>query len=168
MYHERFYFTFLAAVYTYYRSLNQEESLRRRGKQDDRKRTRRRRERLLRVCVAFLSVHGQICVAHTLFPSCIVAMAMVVVGGIFVKALLDFVCCYGSAYIRTKCHSQSYTLLSALFMLVKVIYCLRLCCCITNLYCCHGDGGRHVYSVMVIRTTVSTLSWLLPEAICCC
>ena len=40
----------IAAAYTYYRSLNQEASLRRRGKQDDRRRVRRRRERMLRVC----------------------------------------------------------------------------------------------------------------------
>ena len=43
------YIVFLAAAYTYYRSLSQEESLRRRGKQGDRKMIRRRRERLLRV-----------------------------------------------------------------------------------------------------------------------
>ena len=44
-----FLYTFTAAAYTYYHSLNQEESLKQRGKQDDRKRVRRRRERLLRV-----------------------------------------------------------------------------------------------------------------------
>ena len=43
-----------AAAYTYYRSLNQEESLRRRGKQGDRKRIRRRRERLVRVSIGKL------------------------------------------------------------------------------------------------------------------
>jgi len=38
-----------AATYTYYRTLTQEDSLKRRGKYEERKRIRRRRERLLRV-----------------------------------------------------------------------------------------------------------------------
>ena len=37
------------AVYTYYRTKSQEQSLKLRGKFDDRSRARRRRERLLRV-----------------------------------------------------------------------------------------------------------------------
>ena len=39
-----------AAAYTYYRTLNQEDSLKRRGKQSDWRKIRRRRERVLRLC----------------------------------------------------------------------------------------------------------------------
>lgn len=39
----------IAASYTYYRTLNSEDSLKQRGKHEERKTNRRRRERLLRV-----------------------------------------------------------------------------------------------------------------------
>lgn len=42
-------FLHAAAAYTYYRTLTQEDSLKRRGKYDERKKIRMRRERLLRV-----------------------------------------------------------------------------------------------------------------------
>ena len=40
----------IAAAYTYYKSLSQEEKLKRDGKHDQRKIQRRRRERIIRVC----------------------------------------------------------------------------------------------------------------------
>lgn len=42
-------FLLAAAIYTYYRTLNQENALKERGGLEDRKKVRRRRERLLRV-----------------------------------------------------------------------------------------------------------------------
>ena len=44
----------LQHIYTYYKTLTQEESLQQRGKADERNQIRRRRERLNRVCQAFL------------------------------------------------------------------------------------------------------------------
>lgn len=42
-------YQYVAAVYTYYKSMSQEEALKRNGKHDQRKIQRRRRERIIRV-----------------------------------------------------------------------------------------------------------------------
>ena len=52
-------FKHAAALYTYYRTLSQEEAIKRKGGLDERKKARRRRERLVRVSMHGISVLGK-------------------------------------------------------------------------------------------------------------
>ena len=69
-------YTFIVAAYTYYKSLCQDDSLKRRGKLDDRKKVHRRRERLIRVSIlwtiaTFLAKSGAVIETVSLCDGCV-------------------------------------------------------------------------------------------------
>ena len=79
-----FYLIPLGAAYTYYKSLCQDASLKRRGKLDDRKKARRRRERLIRVSIlwtiaTFLAESGAVIETVPLCDGCVAFCIIIII-----------------------------------------------------------------------------------------